>query len=826
MTRRSNNRAGNEPASANTNNVLITQSLPLHLAERTRTLNDLPADESGEFVLYWMHHAARVDENPALEAAIYLANEQNKPLLVYQGLSGNHRFNSDRHHTFILEGARDVQMALREANIPYVFFLGRDPASQSPLRDLIDRAVLTITEDFPAPPFPRWVANHAQRSNAAFCVVDTVCIVPMQSLDKAYDRAFKFRKRTEAEFDSRLLEGWPTAPELKNKSSVETNFESIDFEKRDIAELVASCNIDHTIGPISHTPGGSNAGYARWSQFKADGLSSYARLRNDAAIDPPRGVSRMSAYLHHGHVSPFRIAREAAAANNAGANKFLDELLIWRELAHNFCFHHRDVESLAVLPKWAQDTLAKHAADRRREVYTWEQLARAATADDLWNAAQTSLLIHGELHNNLRMTWGKALLRWTESPEQALEYLIDLNHRYALDGNDPNSYGGLLWCLGLFDRAFPPEKAVLGTVRPRSTASHAARLDLEHYCDRVTQPVSGERLRVAVIGAGIAGLTAARTLQDQGHEVQLFDKGRGPGGRTSVRRTDGYEFDHGAQYFTARDARFQRLVESWCEAGIVAEWNARFVSIENGQIAAVERDTRYVGVPGANAIAKYLATDISVEFETRITNISRTKGKWNLTTDDDQSFDDFDRLTIAMPPAQAADLLAGVSPLVDQVQQAKMSPCWAVMLGFDKPIDVEFDAARIKGSPLSWIARNSAKPERDGGYAWILHASPDWSEAKLEQEKQTVIDALAEEFFAITDATKQKPAHASAHRWRYALAEDTLNCDALWDNDLGLAVCGDWCCSARVEGAFLSGAAAAGRILSSVYSQKPEPIRT
>jgi len=156
-------------------------------------------------------------------------------------------------------------------------------------------------------------------------------------------------------------------------------------------------------------------------------------------------------------------------------------MLIWRELAHNFCFYHRHPGAFDALPAWAAKTLTDHRQDLRQSVYTWEQMARATTGDPLWDAAQKSLLIHGELHNNLRMTWGKAILQWTRSPEEALQTLIDLNHRYALDGSDPNSYGGILWCLGLFDRPFQPEKPVIGTLRPRSTRSHAARLDLRKY---------------------------------------------------------------------------------------------------------------------------------------------------------------------------------------------------------------------------------------------------------------------------------------------------------------------------------------------------------
>jgi deoxyribodipyrimidine photolyase len=161
---------------------------------------------------------------------------------------------------------------------------------------------------------------------------------------------------------------------------------------------------------VTHTPGGSAAGYARWEKFKRHGLKSYNRLRNDAAVLFPKGVSRMSAYLHHGHLSPFRIAAEAVRDGSAGAVQFLDKMLIWRELAHHYCFHRKDLGTLDAIPQWARQTLMDHQDDRREAVYSWERLYHGQTGDTLWGAAQKSLLIHGELHNNVRMTWGMAIL--------------------------------------------------------------------------------------------------------------------------------------------------------------------------------------------------------------------------------------------------------------------------------------------------------------------------------------------------------------------------------------------------------------------------------
>ncbi|MGF1527688.1 MAG: FAD-dependent oxidoreductase [Candidatus Competibacterales bacterium] len=794
--------------------------LPVHLGERQRPINPKSINPNGEFVLYWMHHAARGHENPALHAAIAAANDLDLPVLVYQGLGGNHRFNSDRHHTFILEGARDVQAELARRQIAYAFYLGEEPKAPTPLRSLACRAALVVAEDFPAPPFPRWTAQLAKAVDVAVWAVDAHCVVPMQWLGRPVDRAFKFRDKAYGEFEQRILEPWRDAKPLISPFAGELGFEPVDLASADIAALCARCAIDHTVPAVPHTPGGSRAGYRRWETFKRQGLGGYAKLRNNAAIEPPKGVSRLSPYLHHGHVSALRIAREAMALNGAGAEKFIDELFVWRELSHNLCFHRRELERLSVLPRWAQDTLTHHAKDPRDAVYDWETLARGRTGHRLWDAAQKSLLIHGELHNNLRMTWGKALLPWTKTPEQALDYLIDLNHRFALDGNDPNSYGGLLWCLGMLDRPYTPEAPVLGTVRPRPLEQHQSRLDLATYEGRVTRPARDYPGQVAVVGAGLAGLFAARALADQGIAVTVFDKGRSVGGRTATRRSEGVAFDHGAQYFTLRDPRMARYREAWLQAGVIAPWQGRWAKVTDGQVTPTpDQQQRYVGVPGMSALAKHLARDLEVVTQAKIHHLEASGKGWRLAAEaggleTPHLATVFDAVVLAMPPSQAQALLAPVAhDLATATARAPMAPCWTVMARFAEPLPLDFDGGFCRHEVLSWAARNSSKPGRPPAEAWVVHAGPKWSKNHEEDQPEAVQAALLEAFFAVTGCHPQVPLEAQAHRWRYAMAEPPLGAGCLWDAERRLGACGDWCHGNRLEGALLSGMAMAGRLL-------------
>lgn len=545
-----------------------SNDLPRHLAERTRPLNERIPRADAEFVLLWLHHAVRVDENPALDVAAHLAASVDRPLIIYQGLGGRHRFNSDRHHTFILEGARDFDRAIHErgwgAAVRFVFHLPRDPSAPSPLRSLVARAAAFVTEEFPAPPFPQWTHALAARATGAAIAVDATCVVPMQSTRKAPERAFVFRDRASSDYFERIRAPWAECPASPagDAHAVDLHFEPADVQAIEIADACAECRIDHSIGPVDDTPGGTLAGTKRWESFRDGTLRRYHRLRNDAAR--PDGVSRISAYLHHGHLSPFRVGREAHRVGGDGAEKFIDELFVWRELAHHFCFHRtqsdvdgRTLETLDALPSWARESLDAHRGDERPMRYTWEMLAGADTGSDLWNAAQTSLVRHGELHNNLRMTWGKAIVSWTETPEAALETLIDLNHRFALDGNDPNSYGGLLWCLGVFDRPFSPGQPILGSIRGRDCEVHAERLDVSRFRDWAERPGRGGRRRILIVGSGVAGLTAARTLERAGHVVNVIPFGASP---TDDDMLTGGRID---------DPRLVQLRRSWEMAGIL-----------------------------------------------------------------------------------------------------------------------------------------------------------------------------------------------------------------------------------------------------------------
>ena len=800
-------------------------SLSAH-ADRIHLLNATKIYPSGQFILLWLHHAVRAEQNPALDVAIELSHRFAIPLLVYQGLAGAHRFNSDRHHAFILQGARDVAAQFAARGIRYVFNLEKTPSSPrqcTPLRALFANAAVVVVEDFPAPPFPRWTKALATHARGPVWAVDAACVVPLRTGTQIFDRAYSFRHARAKAWEEAIAKPYVELSYHGGYYAGEIGFDSFDFAMP-ISDAIRQCQIDHGIAEVHDTPGGSAAGYARWDAFKRDGLAGYSARRNDAA---EAGVSRMSAYLHHGHVSALRLAQEAHAIGGAGAAKFLDELLVWRELSYHWCAHQQNPETLAALPAWAQQTLCKHQGDARTPSLSFEAFTRAKTGSALMDACQTSLLRHGELHNNVRMTWAKAIAQWSASPTAALKTLIDLNHRYALDGNNPNSYGGLLWALGLFDRPFAPEQPVLGTVRPRDVAAHAKRIDLAAYQAKVMRP-NGVRHDVLVIGAGMAGAIAARTLLDQGHRVQLLDKARGAGGRMSTRRVDGLQFDHGAQYFTARDVRFRRWVAAWQARGVLARWQPRLVRIdaEGSMASKSEPLDRFVAIPGQNALLKHVLSDLPVRFDVQISRIARESGIWRVFDATGVQLAQAPQLLLCVPAPQVAALLVQHPAALNFAGSAAMQPCWAVMAAFQPALPLAFDGAFVNTGALSWIARDSSKPGRSRAMdCWVLHANAAWSAQHLEDSPEQVSAALLAEFARITKVTVV-PAYASAHRWRYALGKRDDDIDGhFYDADLQLGIAGDWCAGGRVEGAFLSGQSLAGAVMRANSPQASQLIQ-
>lgn len=327
---------------------------------------------------------------------------------------------------------------------------------------------------------------------------------------------------------------------------------------------------------------------------------------------------------------------------------------------------------------------------------------------------------------------------------------------------------------------------------------------------------------VIVVGAGLAGLTAAQRLRHAGLRVRVVEKARGPGGRMSTRRIDALRFDHGAQYFTARDARFQVAAQAWQAAGLIAPWAPRLAVIDaQGHAPKASSPRRWVGMPGMSAVCRHLAQALTrdCQFDWRAGAVEELPGgRWRVHAaeheDSAEAMVEGRALLITAPAPQALALLAPWCPPDAPLRDIVLDPCWAVMTTFDRPLLPEYDAAFVNTGPLSWIAAQRSRPGRPAQEAWVLHGGPTWSAAHLELAPDDAAQSLLEAALALPGADRRAaPAMVKAHRWRHSVARAPLEegVDVLLPGRLIAA--GDWACGSRVEGAWQSGRAAAAHLI-------------
>jgi len=478
---------------------------------RIRVANAAPVRPHGDYVLYWMIAFRRTTWNFSLQRAADWAAALRKPLVVFEPLRAGYPWASDRLHRFVLDGMADnarrlAPLARRGVHYwPYV-----EPwagAGKGLLEALAARASVVVMDDYPGFFLPRMVAAAAGRLEARLEVVDSNGLLPLRATDRVFPTAFSFRAFLQRELPAHL-ECFPQPDPLNQLTLPPLGGLLRAIEQRwppAAGEMLAGevgalsqLPIDHSV-PVAPLRGGAQAARKRLREFLARPIDDYADSANEPDLDVRSGLSP---YLHFGQISaheafaglmrhegwsPAQLSEKRGGQREGwwnvspAAEAWLDQLITWRELGYNMAAKRDDYDQYESLPGWARATLEKHARDRRPHVYSLEEFAAAATHDPLWNAAQRQLLREGRIHNYLRMLWGKKILEWSPGPREALAVMIDLNNRYALDGRDPNSYSGIFWCLGRYDRAWGPERPIFGTVRYMSSENTARKLRVAEY---------------------------------------------------------------------------------------------------------------------------------------------------------------------------------------------------------------------------------------------------------------------------------------------------------------------------------------------------------
>ena len=481
------------------------------LAQRVVTDNELPERANGDYVLYWMAFNRRPENNFALQVAFDKAVALNKPLLVLETLWLDYPNASARFHQFMLDGMRDNEHAFRKAPATYLGYVERDAALRERLlQKLASNACLVVTDAFPCEHMERLIKELNTSISVSILAVDSNGILPVMAPEKAFTTAYSFRRYLQKKLHEHLLcfprkspcsgQVLPKGPDVSSLGLAELG--CIDSSSSIISVDLKSLPVNHTV--LSATvSGGRRAGLERLNEFVSYKLRNYASQRNSIE---DCSASGLSPYLHFGHISshdiftavmqevgwsPAHLHHDTVSGKRLGwwgldenVESFLDQLITWREIGFNAAYKINDFDKYESLPVWAKATLADHERDSRTHLYQVDDLEDAKTHDEIWNAAQRQLVSEGGMHNYLRMLWGKKILQWSPSPQEALTRLIYLNNKYALDGNNPNSYSGIFWCFGRYDRAWGPERPIFGKVRYMTSKNTARKLRLAEYLFR------------------------------------------------------------------------------------------------------------------------------------------------------------------------------------------------------------------------------------------------------------------------------------------------------------------------------------------------------
>ncbi|NPV88418.1 deoxyribodipyrimidine photolyase [Coprothermobacteraceae bacterium] len=442
---------------------------------RVHQLNEAPLRNDGHYVLYVMEASQRSIHNYALEVAVWWANQLRKPLLVFCGVSGLFEFPNSRRLRFMLEGLVDVNENLKQRGIRLLVskaspYEGAKGLSQQAALVVLDRGYLKRQR--------KWRNQFSQEADVTVVEVEGDVVCPVETVSqRAEPYARTFRPKVMLGLDYFLeklpgqdLEVWSLEVEAGGFEEL-----SISEELERLNEGVAKTN--------AFPKGGEIEALERLSRFVSERLPLYAELASDPGVEATSGLSP---YLRFGQISPVQILQrifDEYPQEDPNVAAFVNELVVWRELARNRAWYAHDYDSYDGLPGWARATLEEHAGDPRDYLYPLEMLESAQTHDSYWNAAQKELLSKGAIHNYVRMYWGKKILEWTEHPRLGFEVALYLNDKYALDGEDPNGYAGVSWVFGAFDRPFP-ERNIYGKVRKMGYGSLRRKLHIDKYLQR------------------------------------------------------------------------------------------------------------------------------------------------------------------------------------------------------------------------------------------------------------------------------------------------------------------------------------------------------
>jgi deoxyribodipyrimidine photo-lyase len=439
--------------------------------ERIKTLNKKEV-KKGAYVLYWMQASQRAEYNHALEFGILKANELRQPLIVFFGITDTFPEANERHYTFMLEGLKEVKHSLKKRGIQMVILhkspeVGAVQLAKKASLTVADRGYLRIQR--------QWRNDVANQIDCRLIQVESDVIVPVEETSpKEEYAAATIRAKIHKKLNHFLAPLKQTDPII---DSLSLDFDFFDIEN--IGKAISKLRIDRSVKKVNSFHGGMKEALKHLEVFLEGKLDRFPELRNDPTFDY---LSHMSPYLHFGQISPLFIVLQVKKTKSPGIEAFLEELIVRRELSMNFVFYNENYDSYQAIPEWAKRSLKSHQRDKRHYLYSIEELEQARTHDLYWNAAQKEMVVKGKMHGYMRMYWGKKIIEWSKTPEEAFRVALYLNNKYELDGRDPNGFTGVAWCFGKHDRPWG-ERSIFGNVRYMNDKGLKRKFNADKYLE-------------------------------------------------------------------------------------------------------------------------------------------------------------------------------------------------------------------------------------------------------------------------------------------------------------------------------------------------------
>lgn len=779
----------------------IARYIPEYVLERTTyRMNDV-LNPTGEYILYWMHSAMRLDDNPSLDLCHLLSEQLRKPIIIVQVQASDQSHLNKRHFTFVVEGAKDVAAEASKNNLSYSFYFLPLEKKLKLLIEYARQATVIVTDDVPIN-YQLSITTRLQDNTATPLMrVDSSCIIPLPLLKKKFANREEFRRETKQLRGERMGRSWQSffkkpatlfLPHYPATPAIDLQTVKVDF-------LRNTEDSGMMIAPVKARRGGIKAGNALWQKAKQAIFASYPDLE-EGGLSSCYGV--LAPYLRYGMISPFKILFDSTIEGTDAAWHFLEYFLVQRDYASAFCYNNALYDNSLIFAESLKKELKKMEEGRTPDSIPLEfERHNAITNNQQWNILQKTLKEQGFIPEHFFKEYVSILKNWADTSEKLVAFIRENYDCYALDAYDPFCSYTILCALGAI-------------VEPLPTLGEEAPLVLQastQMLEKVATVSARHEQRIAIIGAGMAGLSCAWHLQRAGIKTTVFEQAGSAGGRIVTHAHKTTTFDVGTPFFTANNPYFKTFLEYWGKKGMIECWKGQ-IYVDNRQAGLNLSKHPFVGAPSMDVLAKILQQGQDIAYHHSITRIDKVSGGWRLFNGaKDYGF--FDRVILTLPAPLSHQLLKDANILQSEVEKClKFTSVWVVMVSFAQKLPTSYDAMAVANSPFTYAFRDSNKPRRARGEAWVLHGNVQWTRENLEIKEEQAVQKIVGAFLNSLKASALKPTYTAAKLWKNAYVEKPLGQPYLFAD--GIGVCGDWLMGRRVEDAFLSGAEMAAHLIN------------